>query len=836
MRLSISILVFLFSIIQLLSTEIPFKYERMICDFHGVVSNDETIICYGDYGILTWSSNRGKTWEQSNIGDKYNIYKIVNRDNIFYGVTNHSIIISTNSGRDWINKEIFEGPDIIDMCFAQNMMYILTKRSILSCEFSLSPEPIKIIDLDTTINYSQFVSDDQYLFINANNEKIIKIDIEDYSLAEIAIDYKKFCPTCGYNFYLKSFDNILFILLQNYDINKIYPCKNSLWKTDNGTETWEKVSDSITYSNDFLCDNDKIFFLYPQKNAPESFTHSFYSIDITSGTIEQLNKNDTNSRYISYDYQEKEINFKELIRINGDTLIAVGNNKLISMSYDNGRTWSLQSFFNAYYMGLYASGNWHEPTFLSDSIIYLTHSTHYEIDKSTNAGVTWLPQRYLNFTHKGGSESFLNYYFDNTGKGFAKTFTIDTADQNVLSTYDFGETYFLDNDSIFHSSENSGFQYYQKNLKGIGIEDTILYFFRSIVKDSLQEPHSILFRYDNYNNFIDSIIIEVDFIKSIVVTKEKNIICLALKENGKNNPDSSGKAENYSYEYVLLKSTDKGRRWDSLAVELPFYKKLIHLNGDRYLFHDFVNNYARIIGNEIIFPASLYGNENNLLYLYDMSSNTFDSLVFNQTFNNFDKSIFKFRENNYLISNYNTLYFSNDLKAEPNDWDSIQVDKIFGQWDNIDPYEKAIGKEAILSSEMINDSFGYLIIGASQTFFTKFKMNFVKIQRLSNSTAVVEPFTEQERAYLWNKRPYPQPGKNIIKSEIYWNRNLSIDDAQIKVYDIFGAEKNMEVTINVLTDYSATISADFSKEQSGVYIIAISLNGERRAIPVMITR
>lgn len=53
---------------------------------------------------------------------------------------------------------------------------------------------------------------------------------------------------------------------------------------------------------------------------------------------------------------------------------------------------------------------------------------------------------------------------------------------------------------------------------------------------------------------------------------------------------------------------------------------------------------------------------------------------------------------------------------------------------------------------------------------------------------------------------------------------------------MYGAEIDKTVEISGRNAYSAALSADFSKEQSGVYIIVVSLNRESRAIPVVIAR
>ena len=83
-----------------------YEIERMITDFNGVVSIGNNVLCYGNYGIITYSNNKGINWKQLNIGDKYEIKKILNYNNNLYGSTNLGLIKSKDSGLNWEKKDI----------------------------------------------------------------------------------------------------------------------------------------------------------------------------------------------------------------------------------------------------------------------------------------------------------------------------------------------------------------------------------------------------------------------------------------------------------------------------------------------------------------------------------------------------------------------------------------------------------------------------------------------------------------------------------------------------------------------------------------------------------
>jgi hypothetical protein len=82
-------IVFLFIVAEIaLADDFGFTPERMITDFHGVVYNGKNVLAYGDYGIITFSKDRGITWQQLNIGDKYNIKKIRTIESVFSELQN----------------------------------------------------------------------------------------------------------------------------------------------------------------------------------------------------------------------------------------------------------------------------------------------------------------------------------------------------------------------------------------------------------------------------------------------------------------------------------------------------------------------------------------------------------------------------------------------------------------------------------------------------------------------------------------------------------------------------------------------------------------------------
>ncbi|MCX6147733.1 MAG: hypothetical protein NTW25_10885, partial [Candidatus Kapabacteria bacterium] len=172
------ILLIFILILPLFSKEPPFKFERMNTDYKGIVYNGVNTICYGNYGIMTYSFDRGEKWKQLNIGDKNNILKIKNIDKDFYGITDNSLIKSTDNGLNWEIKEIIEIKNInqynqiIDFSFANDSLLILTNYGVYLSDLSLKSTK-SVIVLDDNSFYNSIENDNKFIYIACNTNVLI---------------------------------------------------------------------------------------------------------------------------------------------------------------------------------------------------------------------------------------------------------------------------------------------------------------------------------------------------------------------------------------------------------------------------------------------------------------------------------------------------------------------------------------------------------------------------------------------------------------------------------------------------------------------------------------
>ncbi len=362
---------------------------------------------------------------------------------------------------------------------------------------------------------------------------------------------------------------------------------------------------------------------------------------------------------------------------------------------------------------------------------------------------------------------------------------------------------------------------------------------------SSEENFSYLIaRYDKSFNLIDSISLGTDKIRSITKIDTNTLIALTLRTSGTNEADSEGNTVDYSYNYYLLKSVDKGKTWEKLNVNIPIRQKLALRSDYQYYYMDILTNHSSVLiyNNLILFPTTDY-----VIYTFDFINNKFDSIPCPTGLSqNFPFAFFKYKENLFITSyiEKNIIYYSNIQKFDNTKWDSLNPADIFYQWDGYDiSSSSSTGKDAIVKSFMINNTSGFLVIG--KNFYDNFtgalgfnNYTFVKISS-PLLTGVIEnaPKIEQERIFLWNSDPYPIPGKSIVQSNIYWNKTYSGSDIKYCVYDINGTKlMNPKIDFNLTNSYCGILQWDCSEIISGIYFIQVLLGGESICFPVIISK
>lgn len=162
--------------------EAPFKIERMITDYHGVTTNGKNILCYGDYGIITYTLDFGKTFKQLSIGDQYSIKGIAAIGFDFVGFTETALLKSSDNGMTWQIKELADVQRIIDMKVVNSTLYLLTPKGVFEADSDLNLSSKPLLVLESTAEYSELATDGKDMYIINNKRNLIHYAIDTKQL------------------------------------------------------------------------------------------------------------------------------------------------------------------------------------------------------------------------------------------------------------------------------------------------------------------------------------------------------------------------------------------------------------------------------------------------------------------------------------------------------------------------------------------------------------------------------------------------------------------------------------------------------------------------------
>ncbi len=99
----------------------------------------------------------------------------------------------------------------------------------------------------------------------------------------------------------------------------------------------------------------------------------------------------------------------------------------------------------------------------------------------------------------------------------------------------------------------------------------------------------------------------------------------------------------------------------------------------------------------------------------------------------------------------------------------------------------------------------------------------------------VKDYPVEKQNYLYSTMPYPIPATNRVQAEVYWDTNLDINKAEIKIYNIYGEEIKSENSIEIIPESNLYGKLIWNCEgiEPGVYIITINYCTEKKAIKVI---
>jgi hypothetical protein len=160
--------------------------------------------------------------------------------------------------------------------------------------------------------------------------------------------------------------------------------------------------------------------------------------------------------------------------------------------------------------------------------------------------------------------------------------------------------------------------------------------------------------------------------------------------------------------------------------------------------------------------------------------------------------------------------FSNENPIEnPNSWEEVKFTKRYYMVSFINLQDKSY------------------LINAYDSLSGRGALWFAKLKKPS---AVSEEIETQPTIYI--SEPMPNPASDIVKFNVYYNKTYSMEQADIKIYDIMGRVVSAadEFITDSRNEYSSMVRWNSSGVSPGVYFIGIRLGGETITKPVVIYR
>lgn len=752
------------------------EYYRVTTNYNGSSYNGNTILVYGEAGIIVRSDNLGKTWEQINLDDKLNIMSITNIGKTFFGAINKKYIIkSEDNGITWKFFDFGDSTYFYKITEYKGNLICISNKSIIFLNQNLEIIKEYKLNYDTT-NFDFAVKGSILLFVTGKG-KLDLINLENENKDEINLRNLNICSDCPLPYNLIADSNYFYFKLGNV-LYRIIGAKV------------EKIL-TFLHPGIIITDGNDIYHLHSLSYIDDPINRSnldslfFLKIDKISKTVKQIN-NKSVDRYIS------GLTFKHLNFITQDLLVAVGNDKLIYFSNDKGKNWELKSHYNPV-------EDWGK-IFIFDKYNARIASKYMKFIATKDGGATWLPQK--NYDMLYTKNPFFNFpentFFSNKNNGFVFFYPQFTNDTTIGYTVDGCETVKLKNDTFgviyqFHYLDNIFFNCYNKSFLSITkfTQDAKVITNFYLINDSA--------KFQKYNQ-LDSLGL------AGIINNKDTLYSLAINYN-------NGRKMGYriiwdSLYYSIFRSIDTGKTWVRMIdfklpdLDLQDPVSNSYLNSIFSLNNNFIISYS--YKKEKVTYIRIY-----CLNLYDLELNQImDKKYITANFFGFGNKIFMVSPSSILVNN--------NIRLDPLNW------KLVG------PYER------YSNFQLFEQNNKMIYIKAYDSLFKSTAIWFAKQKETTN---VIEVEKENNND-LYLSYPVPNPAQHTVKTRIYWNNEINIDKATIEIYDIFGniVTKISQLNITKINSYSADLTLDISNYQNGIYFIVVRIKKIERAVPLVIIK
>jgi hypothetical protein len=634
-------------------------------NYHGAFKSGPNIIVYGDFGTISISTNKGKSWTQKSITTNGDICQVISYNDTLWALTsNCSILQSFDNGQNWSSKKLQLGSDdrFYNFCLNDNNIYIRTKNKVLCYDrkFNLKSEYsdaiLELEDNDWPYIISSYNS---YKFITLSDNKIVlsvysdnigKLLILSENLIKIGIiELSKFIQHPAWHYECRNKFNY-----KNKDVwqigTKLYYADENFTKwtyifpdTAIGNYVSDRTLNPFTYN--IIDDEIYITFRVPSTKVSRMKTNTIQNYDIgikrykdsnnSFEVVGNLFRNDYFTIYPVTDLQDgiSGVTMNNCLFVFEDSVfILAGANKTLLESTNNGTNWNLVS---------YLSG---APRLIqNDSIIYFLNDGYEtnDISISYGNGESFLPIIAGYIYGTGYLQTFSNILclqLDSHGDGFLIGSNHNNTKKNILKTDDGLAT--------FDSVQGNILYIYPDNMTNSNVSkvyDKYIIAFNYFYQD-----------YEKYYNYIYQIDTSYQDIKLINVDSNSTIKYILSDSPDKFRLLISTKLNTFDErKFEIWETTDSGKTFISILS----------------MKQDFEIHNIYEFNPDSVFISTL---NDNKIFLYDKKRNAFDLLYSNPN-NSISNIQLAFFNNKFYILG-DPLFLENidrnDLtKWSPSKWD-----------------------------------------------------------------------------------------------------------------------------------------------------------------------
>ncbi|HRP03198.1 MAG TPA: hypothetical protein PLE30_11175 [Candidatus Kapabacteria bacterium] len=748
------------------------NFYRINSDFNGSVYNGSVLLVYGNGGVILKSSDIGSTWEQINLNDNLNIINMIYTDNQFVGLSDKNIFIfSKNNGISWETSSVSPAFPIYQMIFYNDNYYCMGAEKILV--YDKQYQKIEEYQIKVDTNYYNFTLFKNHILYTAKKGLIKSIDLNNKQ--ESFIDLKNYgmCTNCSLPTELMADEQFAYfrhnLMLYGYDGNSINHIHSPKAK------------------GIYCLKNNEIYQIY-NVNFADYKLDSLYFVKVNKQTKSSIPiKSEINDRYIS------GLVFTDVKFINNKTIVAVGKDKLIYMSYNSGADWELKSHFN----------NLNDITRF-DALSSTQIQPYLKFNRSNDGGVTWLSQKnydkYFSNVLFGHLYSYGIGYFLNKNNG-CYFLSSPTENFNIAYTNDNCENVSLQqNESMAYNKST--------DLRCISYKDTALIMLPGVFKSNC---YSILFRLSNEFKETNRTVLDSTWLLFMDKLEDNSIIAISTNYKYPYKKGSQTYFDSISSSVIISK--DSGYTWEKeFDFNMPEFEKKIRSYTISRINNDLFFHYVEPGENSVMKTS---------IYRYKILEKNLEKIFSDDYYDPPKPGIVKLGKNYYFITiralpkgtEFN-IYENKDFNSNPKNWIKIS------------PFDRY----SIQNLESFNDSLHKII--AYDSLFKKVVVWFNKPDIQTD----VDNQINNEYHSIYISNPIPNPAKQHVKFKIYWDSTLEPSLFKFETLNMIGTivSEGDKFDFHIINNHSGELVWYPKQLTSGIYFLNVKSGSFNKYMKVVI--